>query len=73
MTDTKIVTTACGFCHTTCGLKISVKNGYIVKVNGNPEHPANSGAICVKGAAIKELVYAPDRLKYPLRKTRGGF
>jgi len=54
-------------------MKISVKNGHIDKVMGNPDHPANSGALCVKGAAFKELVYAPDRLKYPLQKTRNGF
>lgn len=73
MTGTGIVTTVCSICHTNCGLKISVKNGRIDNVRGNPDHPVNSGAICAKGAAIKELVYAPDRLKYPLQKTRSGF
>jgi formate dehydrogenase (coenzyme F420) alpha subunit len=73
MADARIVATVCGLCHTKCGLKITVKNGRIDKVRGNPDHPANSGAICVKGAAMKELVYAPDRLQHPLRKTRGGF
>lgn len=73
MPDSHIVTTVCGLCHTNCGLKISVKNGRIDKIKGNPDHPANSGALCVKGNAIKELVYAPERLKHPLQKTRGGF
>lgn len=73
MADARIVTTVCGLCHTNCGLKISVKNGRICNVKGNPDHPTNSGAMCVKGAAMKELVYAPERLKYPLQKTRGGF
>ena len=73
MTKDRVATTVCGLCHTNCGMKISVKNGLMDKITGNPDHPANSGALCVKGAAIKELVYAPERLKHPLRKTRGGF
>ena len=73
MEKDRIATTVCGLCHTNCGMNITVKNGRIHKVKGDPGHPANSGALCVKGAAIKELVYAPDRLMHPLRKTRGGF
>jgi len=73
MAENRTVLTACGLCHTNCGMKIRVKNGRIDKVEGNPEHPANSGALCVKGAAIKDLVYSPERLTHPLRKTRGGF
>lgn len=69
----KTASTICGLCHTNCGMKITVKNGRIDKVKGDPDHPANSGALCVKGAAVKELVYAPERLTHPLRKTRGGF
>ena len=73
MPDSQVVTTVCGLCHTNCGLKITVKNGRIDKIKGNPDHPANSGALCVKGSAIKKLVYAPERLTHPLQKTRGGF
>jgi len=73
MKKNRIATTVCGLCHTNCGMKLTVKNGRIDKVKGDPDHPSNSGALCVKGAAIKELVYAPDRLMHPLRKTRGGF
>lgn len=73
MAKDRVVATVCGLCHTNCGMKISVKNGLIDKIKGDPDHPANSGALCVKGFAVKELVYAPERLKHPLLKTRGGF
>ncbi|MDP2268001.1 MAG: molybdopterin-dependent oxidoreductase, partial [Deltaproteobacteria bacterium] len=73
MEKDRIVTTVCGLCHTNCGMKIRVKDGRIDKIKGDPDHPANSGALCIKGVAMKELVYAPERLKRPLRKTRGGF
>ncbi len=73
MTKERVLSTVCGLCHTNCGMKITVRNGRIAKIKGNPDHPANSGALCVKGAALKELVYSPERLQHPLRKTRGGF
>jgi anaerobic selenocysteine-containing dehydrogenase len=73
MAKDRVVTTVCGLCHTNCGMKISVKNGRIDKIRGDPDHPANSGALCIKGSATKELVYSPGRLRHPLRKTRGGF
>ncbi len=73
MAKDREATTICGLCHTNCGMKISVRDGRINRIKGDPDHPANSGALCMKGAAMKELVYAPDRLKHPLRKTRGGF
>jgi anaerobic selenocysteine-containing dehydrogenase len=69
----KVVNTICGFCHTNCGVKVYVQNGRIVKIEGDPDHPVNRGHLCVKAAGIKELVESEDRLKYPLKKTKGGF
>lgn len=73
MATERVVKTVCGFCHTNCGMEIHLKEGIIDKIKGNPEHPVNKGALCPKGPAIKELVYSPSRLKYPLRKTPSGF
>jgi anaerobic selenocysteine-containing dehydrogenase len=71
--DEKRVHTICGFCHANCGMSISVKGGRIEKVRGNPEHPSNRGKLCPKGAAAKQIVYSPERLKYPMWKTERGF
>jgi anaerobic selenocysteine-containing dehydrogenase len=40
----------------------------LTKVTADPEHP--NGCICVKGTAAPEIVYAPDRLQYPMVRTR---
>ncbi len=69
----KIVRSICGFCHTSCGLIIHVQNGKIQKIEGDPDHPVNRGHLCVKAQGIKALVESEDRLRFPLKKTKGGF
>ncbi len=71
--STETFQTICGFCHTNCGMVIETRDGIIEKIRGNREHPENRGFLCPKGLAAKELVYSPDRLKYPLKKTSSGF
>ncbi len=71
--STEVIKTICGFCHTNCGMIIETRNGVIRRIRGDREHPASEGALCRKGLAAKELVYSPDRLKHPLRKTHRGF
>jgi anaerobic selenocysteine-containing dehydrogenase len=39
-----------------------------VKVTGDPDCPTSNGYICTKGKASVELLYHPDRLKYPLKR-----
>lgn len=69
----KEIRTICGFCHTNCGLIAHVKDDKIVSIKADPEHPVNRGNACPKGLAARQIVYSPDRLKYPLRRTRSGF
>jgi anaerobic selenocysteine-containing dehydrogenase len=45
-----------------------VKDGKILKIEGDPEHPYNEGRLCSKGLAVKQLVYNPDRLLYPMKR-----
>jgi anaerobic selenocysteine-containing dehydrogenase len=52
---------------------VKVKDGVITGVRGDPAHPANRGLLCPKGLASVGFVYSKDRLKGPLRKTKGGF
>jgi anaerobic selenocysteine-containing dehydrogenase len=46
-----------------------VENGRLVAIEPDPSHPTGA-AICAKGRAAPELVEAPDRLLFPLRRTR---
>jgi anaerobic selenocysteine-containing dehydrogenase len=68
----RVFRSICGFCHSNCGLKVHVRNGKISSVEGDPDHPVNKGHLCIKARAIKQLVESEDRLKYPLKKTKGG-
>jgi len=46
-----------------------VKDGRIVRVSGDPEHPVTRGAICGKAARYAERLYSPDRVLYPQRRV----
>ena len=74
MKDKKIIRTVCQACHCECGVLITVENGRITKIDGDPGHPMNRGFTCVKGKVYFEFVYHRDRLKYPLKRAgeRGG-
>jgi len=60
--------TYCAMCVSQCGVVASVEDGILKNVNIDPDHP--NGCICVKGTAAPEIVYSPDRLKYPMVRTR---
>ena len=59
---------ACRSCHGGCGTIMQVDDGRLVKVRGDPDSPLNLGRLCPIGSATLELVYHPDRLKYPQRR-----
>ncbi len=59
----------CDMCYWRCGLKIRVRDGRAVKIDGNPEHPNNYGVVCAKGNAGLMVAYDPDRLKYPMLRV----
>ncbi|MDX2203869.1 MAG: molybdopterin-dependent oxidoreductase [Hyphomicrobiaceae bacterium] len=56
-------------CPCMCSLIATVDNGRLVKVAGDPEQPYTDGFACAKVNRDAELVYAPDRIKTPLRRT----
>ena len=53
----KIVRTVCQACHCECGVLVTVEDGRIVEINGDPQHPMNRGFICIKGKAEPERLY----------------
>ena len=70
--DTKIVRsiarTAPG-CHSGCGVHLYIKDGKLVKVDGDPEYPSNQGRLCPRCIALPEVIYHPDRLRHPVKRT----
>jgi len=45
-----------------------VRDGQIVRVGGDPDHPVTRGAICGKANRYMERIYSPDRVLYPQRR-----
>ena len=58
-------------CHPVgCGLQVHVKDGKVVKVEGDPEHPITKGSLCTRCLALPEYIYHPDRITHPLKRAR---
>ena len=73
MEEVKKVRTVCRSCHGGCGIIAHVKDGKVIKVEGDPESPISHGAMCAKGLSITQLAYHPDRILYPMKKTGKGW
>ena len=59
----------CALCRSRCGCLSVVRDGRLVKVEPDPAHPTGR-ALCAKGQAAPEQVESPDRLLYPMKRTR---
>jgi len=68
-TETYTVRGYCALCTAHCATIATVENGRVVRLDPDPDHP-NGGVICIKGRAAPELLYHPDRLNAPLKRTR---
>lgn len=58
--------TTCRECSAGCGLIAEVRDGRVIKLEGNPEHPLNQGALCSRGQAALQGLYNPDRYRGPM-------
>ncbi|MGH7319417.1 MAG: molybdopterin-containing oxidoreductase family protein [Candidatus Rokuibacteriota bacterium] len=56
-------------CPSACALSVSVEDGHIVNVVGDPTHPFTRGVICGKVHDYAERVYSPMRVLYPMRRV----
>ena len=66
---TAAVRTTCPYCGVGCGLLAKARSDG-VDISGDPEHPANAGRLCSKGAALGETLGTQDRLLYPVIDKR---
>ena len=67
--ETKIVKTCCRACIHNCAVLAHVRNGRVVKLEGNPDYPMSHGSMCAKGLAGISALYHPNRNKYPLMRV----
>ena len=59
----------CNLCEAICGLRITLEDGVVTGVRGNPDDPLSRGHICPKGVAIADIHADPDRLRRPVRRV----
>ena len=73
MPKARTFTTACPRnCYSTCGMRVSVEDGRLVRIEAHPANEATPEAVCLKGLSYVERVYAEDRVLHPLRRTAAG-
>ena len=56
-------------CHGGCGQKLYVKNGKLVRIEGDENHPWSQGRSCPKVLALTQYMYHPDRITRPLKRV----
>ena len=64
--------TSCNECPAGCGVVARVREGRVIKLEGNPADPIGAGALCARGQAALQELYNPDRLRRPHRRGAGG-
>jgi thiosulfate reductase/polysulfide reductase chain A len=60
------IASMCEMCVWRCGLLAKVRDGRVVKLEGNPAHPHSRGNLCVRGQSGLMNTYDPDRVLTPL-------
>jgi anaerobic selenocysteine-containing dehydrogenase len=64
--------TACNLCEAICGLELTLTDGSVTGIRGNPDDPLSRGYICPKGVALADVYDDPDRLRRPMRRVSTG-
>lgn len=74
--DGLTVTRTCGWsapgCHPVgCGMKLYTdKEGNLVRVEGDEDHPINQGSLCIRCLTMKEYLNNKDRVKHPMKRAK---
>ena len=67
---TETVRTVCPHdCPDLCSILATVRDGRLVSVAGDPNHPFTRGFLCQKVARYLDRVYHPDRLRWPRKRV----
>ncbi len=76
-------TNICCYCACGCGSLCSSRDGELINVEGDPDHPINEGGLCPKGASMfqlrnivdpdtHEIIKNPDRVTSPMVRRPGS-
>jgi anaerobic selenocysteine-containing dehydrogenase len=68
----EVKNTTCYMCACRCGIRVTLRDGEVRYIQGNPDHPLNKGVICAKGSSGIMKQYSPGRLTKPLLRKPGS-
>ncbi|MDO5117837.1 MAG: molybdopterin-dependent oxidoreductase [Eggerthellaceae bacterium] len=64
----KMVKSLCYFCHANCGVLAYVKDGDVIKIEGDPNY-TNQGGLCCRGTSALLHVNHPGRINHALKRV----
>jgi anaerobic selenocysteine-containing dehydrogenase len=67
MAEGKVKKGLCGICPAGCGIDITMEGDRVHRIKPMEGHPL--GAVCIRGVHAEEVIYSPDRLQYPMKRT----
>jgi anaerobic selenocysteine-containing dehydrogenase len=70
--DRKTAPSYCRFCLVGCPILVDVEDGRAVRVTGDDSNDVYRGYTCVKGRALPEQHYHPERLLHSQKRTTHG-
>ena len=56
-------------CPDTCAMRVTVEDGRVTRVEGDPDHPPTAGVLCTKVSRYAERTYHPERVLHPLKRV----
>ena len=65
----KTVYSLCFMCSVRCPIKVTVKDGQVTFIEGNPKVAGIDGSLCPRGSAGISLLYDSQRLQSPMIRT----
>ncbi len=68
----KETTTICCYCAVGCGAIVHTDkagDGRVINIEGDPDHVISRGALCSKGASLKQLAETENRLTEPMYRA----
>lgn len=68
----QVTTTICPYCAVGCGFKVYSRDGEVIHIEGDPEHPINQGDCCPKGASLYQFVNNDTRVMKPQYRAPGA-
>jgi anaerobic selenocysteine-containing dehydrogenase len=56
-------------CPDTCAMRVTVSQGRVIRIQGDPDHANTQGALCTKVSRYAERTYHDERVLVPLRRV----